>query len=86
MIEAGLPGFETDAWYALLGPGKMQRQVTEQLNAEINKAFNNPAFRDPFVSLGVRFVGGSPEQLEAHMRAESQRWAEVLAAIGMKPQ
>jgi hypothetical protein len=34
----------------------------------------------------VRFVGGSPEQLEAHMRAESQRWAEVLAAIGMKPQ
>lgn len=86
MIEAGLPGFETDAWYALLGPGKMPRQTAELLNAEINKAFNNPAFRDPFVSLGVRFVGGSPEQLEGHMRAESKRWAEVLSAIGVSAQ
>ena len=81
MIESGFPGFETDAWYALLGPGKMPRQVTEMLNAEINKAFNNPAFRDPFVSLGVRFVGGSPEQLDAHMRAEMKRWSEVLSSL-----
>src|SRR5688572_29518761 len=86
MAETGLPGYETDAWYALLGPGKMPRQLTEQLNAEVNKAFNNPGFRDPFVALGVRFVGGSPEQLEAHMRAETKRWSEVFAAIGMKPQ
>ena len=52
------------------------------LNAEINKAFNTPAFRDPFVTLGVRFVGGSPEQLESHMRAETRRWAEVSDAPG----
>ena len=86
MRESGLPGYETDAWYALLGPGKMPRQLTEQLNAELNKAFNTPAFRDPFVTLGVRFVGGSPEDLEAHMRAETKRWSEVFAAMGMKPQ
>lgn len=86
MSEAGLPGYETDAWYALLGPAKMPKPVAERLNAEINKAFNDPAFRDQFVAQGVRFVGGSPDQLEAHMRAESKRWAEVLAAIGVKPQ
>src|SRR5262245_55772699 len=39
MAETGLPGYETDAWYALLGPAKMPRQLTEQLNGEINKAF-----------------------------------------------
>lgn len=86
MAETGLPGYETDAWYALLGPGKMPRPLTDQLNGEINKAFGTPAFRDPFVVLGVRFVGGSPEQLEAHMRAETKRWTEVLAAINMTPQ
>jgi tripartite-type tricarboxylate transporter receptor subunit TctC len=86
MAETGLPGYETDAWYALLGPGKMPRQLTDQLNGEINRAFGTPAFRDPFVALGVRFVGGSPEQLEAHMRAETKRWSEVFDAIGMKPQ
>ena len=86
MIEAGLPGYETDAWYALLGPAKMPKPVAERLNAEINKAFTDPAFRDQFIAQGVRFVGGSPDQLEAHMRAESKRWADVLAAIGVKPQ
>jgi tripartite-type tricarboxylate transporter receptor subunit TctC len=86
MIEAGLPGFETDAWYAILAPARMPRDLVDRLNAEINKAFNDPGFRDQFVAQGVRFVGGSPEQLEAHMRAESKRWAEVMAATGMQPQ
>jgi tripartite-type tricarboxylate transporter receptor subunit TctC len=86
MMESGLPGYETDAWYALLGPAKMPPAITERLNAEINKAFKDPAFRDQFVAQGVRFVGGSPEQLEAHMRAESKRWAEVFGAMGVKPQ
>lgn len=86
MIEAGLPGFETDAWYAILAPARMPRDLVDRLNAEINKAFNDPGFRDQFVAQGVRFVGGSPEQLEAHMRAESKRWAEVMAATGMRPQ
>jgi tripartite-type tricarboxylate transporter receptor subunit TctC len=86
MAETGLPGYETDAWYALLGPGKMARPLVDQLNAEINKAFGTPAFRDPFVVLGVRFVGGSPEQLETHMRAETKRWTTVLAATERKSQ
>ena len=81
MIESGYPGFETDAWYALLGPAKMPRQVVELLNSDINKAFKNPAFREPFVTLGVRLVGGSPEQLDAHMREEMKRWSEVLSSL-----
>lgn len=86
MREAGFPGYETDAWYALLAPARMPGLLVERLNADINKAFNDPGFRDQFVAQGVRFVGGSPEQLEAHMRAEAKRWGEVLAAAGMQRQ
>lgn len=86
MSEAGFPGYETDAWYALLAPARMPGPLVERLNADINKAFNDPGFRDQFVAQGVRFVGGSPEQLEAHMRTEVKRWAEVLAAAGMQRQ
>jgi tripartite-type tricarboxylate transporter receptor subunit TctC len=86
MQEAGLPGYETDAWYALLAPPKVSPAVQQQLNAEMNKAFKDPAFREQFVAQGVRFVGGTPEQLEAHMRAETERWSKVFAAMGVKPQ
>jgi tripartite-type tricarboxylate transporter receptor subunit TctC len=86
MQESGLPGYETDAWYALLAPPKLSHAVQERLNAEMNKAFKDPAFREQFVAQGVRFVGGTPEQLEAHMRAETERWSKVFAAMGVKPQ
>ena len=86
MIEAGLPGYETDAWYAILAPSRLPRELVDRLNAEINKAFTDQAFRDQFVAQGVRFVGGPPEKLGDHMRAESKRWTEVMAATGMKPQ
>ena len=85
MMESGLPATRPTC-VRLLGPAKMPAALTERLNAEINKAFKDPAFREQFVAQGVRFVGGSPEQLEAHMRAESKRWSEVFAAMGVKPQ
>jgi tripartite-type tricarboxylate transporter receptor subunit TctC len=84
MSESGFPGYETDAWYALLGPARMPGPLVERLNGEINKAFKDPGFREQFVTQGVRFVGGTPEQLEAHMRAEAKRWSEVLTAASMQ--
>jgi tripartite-type tricarboxylate transporter receptor subunit TctC len=86
MQESGLAGYETDAWYALLAPPKTPSALQERVNAELNKAFKDPAFREQFVAQGVRFVGGTPEQLEAHMRAEAERWSRVFAAMGVKPQ
>jgi tripartite-type tricarboxylate transporter receptor subunit TctC len=86
MQESGLTGYETDAWYALLAPPKLSHDVQERLNAELNKAFRDPAFREQFVAQGVRFVGGTPGELEAHMRAETERWSNVFAAMGVKPQ
>ena len=55
MAESGLPGFATNAWYGVLAPAKLPRELVERLNTEINRAFNDPAFRDQFVAQGVRF-------------------------------
>jgi tripartite-type tricarboxylate transporter receptor subunit TctC len=86
MIEAGLSGFETSAWYALLAPAKTPPDLVGRLNAEINKAFNDPAFREPFVKQGVQFVGGSPAEADAFLRSEAKRWTEVIESTGMKAQ
>lgn len=86
MIEAGVPGFETNAWYALLAPVQTPRAIVDMLNAELNKAFADPAFRNHFVAQGVQFVGGSPDQLGEFMRSESKRWTEVIQSTGMTAQ
>jgi tripartite-type tricarboxylate transporter receptor subunit TctC len=86
MIEAGLPGFETNAWYAVLAPAQTPRAIVDMLNAELNKAFADPAFRNQFVAQGVQFIGGSPDQLGDFMRSESKRWTEVIQSTGMTAQ
>ncbi|MEA2817884.1 MAG: hypothetical protein QOI93_5763, partial [Rhodospirillaceae bacterium] len=86
MSEAALPGFDTSAWYAVLAPARTPRPVIEMLNAELNKAFADPVFRDQFAAQGVQFVGGSADNLGAFMRNETKRWGEVIESTGMKAQ
>jgi tripartite-type tricarboxylate transporter receptor subunit TctC len=84
MIEAGLPGFEVSAWYAVMVPAKTPREVVARLNAEINKALADPEMRARFAAQGVEFVGGTPEQAESFVRGESARWQKLVKATNMK--
>ena len=84
MIEAGLPDFEISAWYLVLGPRGMPVDVVRKLNAEINKAIQDPDLRERLGSQGVDFAGGSPEEADKFLRGEIERWARVARTTGMK--
>lgn len=84
MIESGLPDFEVSAWYVVLVPARTPRAVVQTLNAEINKVLNDADVRARFLTQGVEVVGGTPEQADAFLRAESERWKKVFAATGIK--
>jgi hypothetical protein len=84
MIEAGRSGFETSAWYALLAPAKTPPDLVGRLNAEINKAFNDPAFREPFVKQGVQLSADRRPRPMLFLRSEAKRWTEVIESTGMK--
>ena len=84
MIEAGLPNFEISAWYMVLGPRNMPPAIVQRLQSEINKAIQDPAIRAQLGSQGVDFVGGTPEQADAFLRSEIERWARVVKATGMR--
>jgi tripartite-type tricarboxylate transporter receptor subunit TctC len=84
MIEAGLPGFETTGWYMMLAPAGMPRDVMATLNTEINRAIKDPDVGAKLSAQGVEWVGGTPEQAEAFLRAEMARWAKIAKETGMK--
>ena len=58
--------------------------MVQTLNAEINKVLNDADVRARFLTQGVEVVGGTPEQADAFLRAESERWKNVFAATGIK--
>jgi len=82
--ESGYPGFEVTAWYAIFGPAGMPEDVVSRLHAEIVKALATPDLRERFQKLGVTPVGGSAQELAAHVRAEIARWTQVVKTAGIK--
>ena len=84
MSELGLPGFDVRAWFVVFVPSRTPRDVVQKLNAEINKVLKDPAFRTRMGNEGIELVGGTPEEADAFVRAETDKWQKVLKATGAK--
>ena len=76
--EAGYPGFEVSAWYALYAPAKTPKAVLDRLNAELAAALKNPEVSDKLRNLGVRPLSGSADALASFTKAEYERYGKVM--------
>lgn len=86
MIEQGFPEFEVVAWYMLLGPASLPKDVLDRLNMEANTALKSPAVREKLAALGFTVAGGSPEDADKFVHSEMKKWAAVIERSGMKAQ
>lgn len=78
VAESGYPGFQVNAWAALLGPAGLPREVVERLHAETMRAVGRDDVRARFATLGVEPMPLSPAEAGEFMRAERERWAKVI--------
>jgi len=82
--EAGLKGVEGTSWFAVYAPAKTPAATIQQINAAVNKALATPELRERFGKLGLEPTGGSPAELAAIMKRDSERWAPVVKASGFR--
>ena len=75
--EAGVPGIVIDSWFGFLAPAATPPAVVAALNAAFGKALDDPAVRARMAEVGVIPLGGTPERMGEHMRAEVARWGAV---------
>ena len=85
MVEAGVPGYEATAWFGMVGPAGMPREIVTKLNQEINRVLQTPDVLARISQQGsAEIVGGSPEQYGAFIRAEVAKWGNVVKEAGLK--
>jgi tripartite-type tricarboxylate transporter receptor subunit TctC len=84
MAESGLPAYEATSWFAVLGPAKMPRDVVMRINQEVIRAVNLPDVKEKLFQLGLDMQPGTPEQLDALIKAETVKWAKVVKDSGAK--
>jgi len=78
VAEAGLGGYEASVWWGLVAPSKTPPEVVRELNAETNKALANPAIAGKLSELGVVVTPGSPDEVAAFVKAQTEVWSRVV--------
>lgn len=86
MAEAGFPGFQATAWFAVLAPAGTPKQVVDVLSAELSKALGNADVRRDLATLGMLPESGKPEQFHALFQRETERWARIIKSAGIRVQ
>jgi tripartite-type tricarboxylate transporter receptor subunit TctC len=81
--EAGIKGYETSGWLALLGPRGTPKPIIETLNKEMNAALADPSVRARLVEQGAEPAGGTPEELAKFIVSETAKWRDIITKGGI---
>jgi tripartite-type tricarboxylate transporter receptor subunit TctC len=84
--EAGVPGFQQDIWIVAAAPARTPPAVVASLNAAFNAAARQIEPRLTELGLRIKSEVATPEQVDAFVRAELDRYASVLRAAGVRPE
>jgi tripartite-type tricarboxylate transporter receptor subunit TctC len=83
MSEA-VPGYDTGVWWGLLGPANMPADVLAKLSHDFVAALNTDAVKERLGKLGALPIGSSPQQFDARIHADYEKWGPIIKAAGMK--
>jgi tripartite-type tricarboxylate transporter receptor subunit TctC len=82
--EAGLPQYDTNAWYSMHAPAGTPGEIVRRLNSELVAILKDADILARFKQLSTEPVGNSPEEFAAFVRAELDKYARIIKAAGIK--
>jgi tripartite-type tricarboxylate transporter receptor subunit TctC len=83
-IGETVPGYDTEVWWGLLGPGNMPRELVEKLSRDFVAALNTDAVKERLGKLGAAPIGSSPQAFDAKIHADYDKWGPIIQAAGIK--
>jgi tripartite-type tricarboxylate transporter receptor subunit TctC len=84
MEEAGLPGYESSAWFGLVSPAAVPRDIVNKLNAEVVRIVGLEDVKRNLASQGAYPLVMTPDEFGAFMKSETAKWAKVVKASGAR--
>jgi tripartite-type tricarboxylate transporter receptor subunit TctC len=81
-----VPGYEASQWYGLAAPKNTPAEIVGRLNREINAAIADPGMKARLAALGGEPLPGSPADFGRLIAEETDKWAKVVRAAGIKPE
>jgi tripartite-type tricarboxylate transporter receptor subunit TctC len=79
-----VPGYEASVWFGVGAPKNTPADIIDKLNKEINAALADPKIKARFAALGGTVLPGSPADFGNLIADETEKWAKVIRAAGIK--
>jgi len=84
VAEAGFKGFDAVTWFGFLAPAGTPKDAVARLNAEFNKALQQPELKKRLADEGADPLGGTPEQFVQLIRDDIGRWGKIVKESGVR--
>lgn len=81
--EAGIPGFDSTAWWGLLAPAKTPKPIIDRLYNVTTATMKLPEIRARLDQLGAEPAGHTPEAFDQLIRDDIAKWGKVVKALGI---
>jgi tripartite-type tricarboxylate transporter receptor subunit TctC len=84
LAEAGVPGYDVEAWQGVIAPAKTPKDILDRLNSSINAIVAMDDVRARVKDLGMKPIGkGSVDDLQRFLTSEIVRWGKIVETAGI---
>ena len=85
IAEAGVPGYNADAWYGMFAPRGTPGSIVAKLFAVLKQSLRAPERQEKLNAQGVEAVGSTPAEFAAYVKSETVKWTKVVKESDVKP-
>lgn len=82
--ESGVKGYAVDAWFGLVAPPGVAKDIVARLNAAAVAALKSADVRQRFADLGYEPIGDAPEQFGATIKSDIDKYVRIVRQAGIK--
>jgi tripartite-type tricarboxylate transporter receptor subunit TctC len=84
VVESGWPKYVVTSYNGVAAPAGTPREIIDKLNREITAVLKLPELQDRFRQLGMEAASSTPEGMSARLKADVERWREVIDTLGLR--
>jgi tripartite-type tricarboxylate transporter receptor subunit TctC len=83
-VSETLKGFEATSWHGVFVPAATPRPIVDKINAEVRRIFELPEVKARLVEIGAVPSPMTPDEFSAFIKAERDKWQDVVKTSGAK--
>jgi tripartite-type tricarboxylate transporter receptor subunit TctC len=83
IAEQGFPDYTVRSWTGLFAPRGTPRPILDRLSTESKRLLETPTIRTRLIELGSEPIWMGPDETDAFVRAEWDKWGPIVRQAGV---